>query len=245
MQKSSPSLCVALDAMEPQQAIDLSNHLGQSVDIVKIGLGLFNRAGLQVVDALVSSGREVFLDLKLHDIPTQVGDAVGAIARLGVHYLTLHTSGGPEMLKAAVEYRNRVYQETQSGNEGPFPRLLGVTVLTSLGPHDLEKIGAKPDVNKVVTKRVVLAAETGIDGIVCSPADLGFLNEIPEASSLIKVTPGIRPADHGKDDQQRTATPRSAVEGGANILVVGRPITRAPDPRASAEAIRAAMGISA
>lgn len=237
MPNTRPLLCVALDAMEPNQAVELAGKLGSSVDIVKVGLGLFNRGGLQIVQELVQTGASIFLDLKLHDIPSQVGDAVGAITRLGVDYLTVHTGGGAEMLRAAVEQRDKA-----SANFSPgFPKLLGVTVLTSLGPDNLKEIGATPNVQQVVSQRVKLAREAGIDGIVCSPADLDFINEIPEAATLLKVTPGIRPPDYGADDQTRVATPGKAVAAGANILVVGRPIKLAPDPVAAAENIRAAM----
>jgi orotidine-5'-phosphate decarboxylase len=237
MSQSPPLLCVALDAMEAEEAIELSLRLGKSVDMLKVGLGLFNRSGLEVVESLVRTGASLFLDLKLHDIPSQVGDAVGAITRLGVDYVTLHTAGGAEMLAAAVAQRDRVSAKYKAG----FPRLLGVTVLTSLGPENLHQTGVSVDVQHVLSQRVRLAHQTGLDGIVCSPADLDFLGDIPEAADLIKVTPGIRPENHSKDDQIRTATPGKAVAAGANILVVGRPITLAPDPRAAAEAIRASM----
>ena len=237
MAKDQALLCVALDAMEPEKAVELAKELGSSVDIIKIGLGLFNRGGLDIVKALVDTGASVFLDLKLHDIPSQVGDAVGAITKLGVHYLTVHTGGGGEMLAAAVEQRNAASAQYAPG----FPKLLGVTVLTSLGPENLREVGAKANVEEVVRDRVKLAHRSGIDGIVCSPADLDFINEIPESQGLLKVTPGIRPPNYGEDDQNRVATPGKAVAAGANVLVVGRPIKLAENPKQAAEGIRKAM----
>jgi orotidine-5'-phosphate decarboxylase len=231
-----PQLCLALDAMSSVQAIEMADNLSGAIDIMKIGLGLYGRGGNALVAAFHERGFSVFLDLKLHDIPSQVGDAVHVAAQLGVDYLTVHTGGGRAMLEAASGARDGVSDSNL--------RLLGVTVLTSLSSSDLAEVGSSPDLAAVVRSRLKLAIETGLDGIVCSPADLSGVREIEGSAGLLKVTPGIRPAGVDQGDQRRVATPADAVAGGASILVVGRAIRGASDPRQAALSIRSEMGLS-
>lgn len=242
-------LCVALDRFEPAEAVAFSARLGPAVDMVKVGLGLYARGGRRVVDDLVASGRAVFLDLKLHDIPSQVADAVTAATESGAELLTLHTAGGVQMLRAAVEARGSgragpapdAGLPTDGAFAGPRPLILGVSVLTSLGPSELRGTGIHTSLNEVLRARVRLAHEGGLDGIVCSPMDLPDLMTLDETADLLRVTPGIRLPGTAPGDQQRIATPADALRDGAHVLVVGRPITQADDPIAAAAAIRAAM----
>jgi len=229
----SPLLCLALDAMSPSEALEMADQLRGAVDVMKVGLGLHGRGGNELVTALMEREFSVFLDLKLHDIPSQVGDAVHVAAKLGVDYLTVHTGGGRAMLEAASQARDQV--------NGTSLRLLGVTVLTSLSSNDLVEVGAHQNVEEVVKKRLELAISTRLDGIVCSPADLPGVHAVSGSADLLKVTPGIRPAGVGHGDQQRVATPAQAVQGGSSILVVGRAIRGAADPREAAQMIKAEM----
>jgi orotidine-5'-phosphate decarboxylase len=227
-----PSLCAALDALEPAEALDLAKQLAPHVDLLKVGLGLYARGGPSLVSEIRDTGADVFLDLKLHDIPSQVGDAVSALCRLDVAMLTLHTAGGGAMLEEAASARGAAVR----------PALLGVSVLTSLDSETLRETGVDGDVPALVRARALLAKKSGLDGLVCSAADLATLGpDAEELAGLVLVTPGIRPsgADHG--DQRRVVTPARAIELGADFLVVGRPITRAPDPVAAARALRAEM----
>ncbi len=233
MNAFSAKLCVALDAMSEDDALQLTERLRGTVDVVKIGLGLHSRSGPRIVERLLDQGHEVFLDLKLHDIPVQVADAVRVACDQGVHYLTLHTGGAAAMMRAAAQARDEF--------DGRGPRLLGVSILTSLASEDLVSVGMDADLAAVVQRRVVLASECGIDGVVCSPADLSFLRVIGETSALIFVTPGVRPVGADAGDQQRITTPGEAVSMGSNMLVVGRPIRNAADPRMAAAAIKAEM----
>ncbi|MBR59168.1 MAG: orotidine-5'-phosphate decarboxylase [Myxococcales bacterium] len=226
-------LCVALDAMPEEDALRLTERLRGTVDVVKIGLGLHSRSGPRIVDSMLEQGHEVFLDLKLHDIPVQVADAVRVACEQGVHYLTLHTGGAGPMMRGASSVRD------EFGGNGP--RLLGVSILTSMASNDLVDVGMNADLSSVVKKRVALAAECGLDGVVCSPADLSFLREEGQTSSLFFVTPGVRPTGTDAGDQQRITTPAEAVSMGSNMLVVGRPIRNAADPAVAAKAIKAEM----
>ena len=229
-------LCAALDALEPEDALGLAARLAPHVDLVKVGLGLYARGGPILVRELRSTGLDVFLDLKLHDIPSQVEDAVSALTRLDVSMLTLHASGGRAMLEAAVRARG----------PGKSPALLGVSVLTSLDRDSLSETGVEAELSSLVRARALLARSAGLDGLVCSAADLDALGrDAPELSDLIRVTPGIRPAGADAGDQRRVVTPKRARELGADVLVVGRPITRASDPAAAASKIREEMEVAA
>jgi orotidine-5'-phosphate decarboxylase len=207
-----------------------------AVDVMKIGLGLYARGGNDIVARFVDQGFSVFLDLKLHDIPSQVGDAVGVVAGLGVSYLTIHTSGGSEMMRYAAQARDA------HGGDTPV-KLLGVSVLTSLSEEHLGEVGVQVPVEETVARRVELAAHCGIDGIVCSPKELQTIRPVADQFGLIRVTPGIRPKSASVGDQQRIATPSDAIADGANVLVVGRPIKNADNPYEAAMAIRREMGL--
>ena len=220
-------LIVALDVSTPQAALQLIDQLGAQCAWFKVGLELFVAAGPSVVTAIKNRGFSVFLDLKLHDIPNTVASAVRSASSLGADLLTVHASGGPAMLSAAVE--------AAAAMASP-PRLLAVTVLTSMNQSQLDSIGC----NRTPQEQVALLAKTGLGaglkGFVCSPQEAAMLRGLtgPEA---ILVTPGIRPAGSEAGDQQRIATPAFALHAGASYLVVGRPITQAADPAAAAAAV--------
>ena len=224
-------IIVAVDRPDAHGFWSVVEPLAERTDArwLKIGSVLFCAEGPQLVREVVSRGFNVFLDLKLHDIPHQVGLTVGCLRDLGVKLLTVHTSGGPNMLEAAVS--------AADGQVG----LLGVTVLTSHDPGNLEATAVTSSIVEVVTKRARLASELGLSGIVCSP------HEVSEVKRLLRpgleiVTPGIRPSRHEADDQKRTATPNEALSAGATRLVIGRPITAAADPCAAYDGIAAAIG---
>ncbi|MBD3391344.1 MAG: orotidine-5'-phosphate decarboxylase [Chitinivibrionales bacterium] len=220
-------LALALDNCVRTESIrglirDTREHIG----IYKIGLEQFTRFGPGVLEHIRSAQRRIFLDLKLHDIPNTVGKAVAAAASHEVDFLTVHTQGGMAMLQAAADAASRAARP---------PRLVGVTVLTSIDERALREellVGRAPGDH--VRHLAGLAARAGLDGIVCSAADLGAVRGgLPDTFEII--TPGIRMPDSNADDQKRVATPESAIAAGATILVVGRPITAAPDPRLAAQ----------
>jgi len=217
-------LIVALDVSSASEAQRLVQRIGDAAGIYKVGLQLFTAEGPSVVRELVSAGKQVFLDLKLHDIPNTVGHAVKAAAELGVHMLTVHASGGDAMLRAAV-----------AASAGRL-NLLAVTVLTSLSDDDLHDIGVPDKVVDQALRLAALAQSAGCQGIVTSPRELLPLRKLLGESFTI-VTPGIRPEGAATHDQQRTATPAQAIHNGASHIVVGRPITHASDPVQAAQAI--------
>jgi len=213
-------IIVALDHPTAQEALGLVAALGTTECALKIGKELFTREGPPIVRTLVEQGRPVFLDLKYHDIPNTVAAACQAAADLGVWMINVHTSGGPGMLRAA--------RESLAGR-ARRPLLIGVTVLTSLDAETLAAIGVDAPPEAQVLRLTRLARDCGLDGVVCSPQEIAAVKRECGASFLT-VTPGIRPADASRDDQQRIATPAAAVRAGGDYLVIGRPITRAPDP---------------
>lgn len=221
----------ALDVAGRDDALRLAAALGPRGRLVKVGLELFTAAGPAVVADLRAAGRDVFLDLKLKDIPNTVAGAVRAACALDVNLLTLHADGGRRMLEAAVAAAH-----AGSGG-GRRPALLAVTVLTSLGADELEEIapGGGAPAERVV-RLARLAWEAGCDGVVCAPPDLHALRAAL-GPGILAVTPGVRPAGGAGDDQRRVATPARALADGADFLVVGRPVTGAPDPGAALHAI--------
>jgi len=223
-------LAVALDVQDRDDAVAAAALLRGHVDIVKVGLELFISAGPGLVRELADDGWAVFLDLKLHDIPATVAGAVRSAASLGVEFMTLHTGGGAKMMEAAAAAR---------GDAG-FPRLLGVTVLTSLDDAQLEQVGMPGGAQRGVMRLAELARASGCDGVVSSPHEVAAIKASCGAEFLA-VSPGIRPAGAALNDQARIATPADAVRAGADVLVVGRPIMNAPDPAAAADAIRDEM----
>jgi len=221
-------LIVALDVSTAREAQALVQRIGDAAGVYKVGLQLFTHEGPQVVRALVSSGRRVFLDLKLHDIPNTVSHAVKAAVELGSHMLTIHASGGTAMLRAATE--------AAAGRLD----ILAVTVLTSLNDEDMPEIGVSGRVADQALRMAALAKDTGCRGVVTSPREASLLRKALGEGFAI-VTPGVRPAGAESHDQQRTATPAQAIANGASHIVVGRPITHAPDPATAAQAIIAEM----
>jgi orotidine-5'-phosphate decarboxylase len=223
-------LAVALDVPDRAAARAAAADLRDHVDLLKVGLELFIGAGPELVRELVDDGCSVFLDLKLYDIPATVAGAVRAAAGLGVEMMTLHASGGRAMIAAAAAAR---------GGDG-LPRLLGVTVLTSLDDAQLNDVGVSAGTERSVERLTELARTAGCDGVVSSPREVAAIKAAC-GDDFLAVTPGIRPSGTSRDDQARTATPAEAVRAGADVLVVGRPIMKATEPAAAAAAIRAEM----
>jgi orotidine-5'-phosphate decarboxylase len=221
-------LIVALDVPSASEAQELVARIGDAAGIYKVGLQLFVAEGPSIVRDLVSSGRRVFLDLKLHDIPTTVALAVKSAAELRVDMLTIHASGGAAMLRAATE--------AAAGRLN----LLAVTVLTSLNDEDMQEIGVSGRASDQVLRMAALAQSAGCQGIITSPRESLMVRKALGEGFAI-VTPGIRPAGAETNDQQRIATPAQAISNGASHIVVGRPITHASDPAKAATAIIAEM----
>jgi orotidine-5'-phosphate decarboxylase len=225
-------LIVALDFPAAEEALTQARPLRGLVTWVKVGLELYLATGPSIVRQLRDEGFEVFLDLKLHDIPNTVASAIRSVARLGAGLLTVHAAGGPEMLEAAAR--------AAAGG----PRLLAVTVLTSMDPAQLHATGVHHSPAEQVLRLGHMARGAGIDGLVCSPAEVEILRrELGETPLL--VVPGIRPTGSEAGDQRRIATPGVAIADGASMLVVGRPITQAVDPAAAVAGILAEMDAAA
>ena len=226
-------MIVALDVQTRQEAVERIRTIGDAVGFYKIGLELFTAEGPDVVKAVKDLGKKVFLDLKFHDIPRTVERSVRSGGRLGVDLMTIHASGGRAMIRAAAE------AAAEFGAGGP--RIVAVTVLTSLDRSDLEDAGV---VGRTPAEQVLalarLATDSGAHGLVCSPMEVGSLSRTLKAGTIF-VTPGVRPAGSAVGDQKRIATPADAVRDGSTHLVVGRPVLAAPDPAAAARAILAEM----
>jgi orotidine-5'-phosphate decarboxylase len=218
-------LCLALDVQSTAEALLLAERVGDAVGVLKVGLELFVREGPSVIERLQASmngvEREIFLDLKLHDIPETVARAVSSAGSLGVRYLTVHASGAGPMLRAAVQ------------SAPPGLRLLAVTVLTSFDQADLADVGVDAAPQAHALRLAKLARGSGIAGLVCSAHELRVLRQAL-GNDFALVVPGIRPVGAQTGDQKRVATPGSAIVDGASLLVVGRPIRDAEDPRAQA-----------
>jgi orotidine-5'-phosphate decarboxylase len=220
-------LIIALDVPNEARALELVSSVGESAGVFKIGKQLFVAEGPQLVREVVSRGKRVFLDLKFHDIPNTVASAVKSASALGVSMLTVHASGGAKMLKAAVE----------AGSRSPNPPLiLAVTVLTSMAEEDLRQVGVAGRVVDQVLRLATLAREAGCGGIVASAHEAREIRRELGYGFAI-VTPGVRPAGTAAGDQARVLTPAQAIAAGATHLVIGRPITEAPDPSQAAQAI--------
>jgi len=228
-------LVVALDVPGEAQVLALARQLRGRVGMVKVGLEAFTGVGPRLVDALHALEVPVFLDLKLHDIPNTVERAAANVARLGVRLFTVHASGGPAMLAAAV-----AGAAAGSPAGSAPPGALAVTVLTSLDDSALARLGVPGGAAARVMAWAALAEAAGCRGVVCSPQELGELR-VRVRPDFVLLTPGIRPAGGEPGDQKRVATPAAAVAAGATYLVIGRPITGAADPAAAAEAILAEM----
>lgn len=225
----SNPIIVALDVPDQDSALRLVEKLSPVVPFFKIGLQLFTRSGPGVVEAVKRSGAKVFLDLKYHDIPNTVRHGVESACQLGVDMLTIHLSGGGAMIRAAAE-----------GARGCSALVLGVTVLTSSNRDTLREIGADWPVEDQVLRLARLAVENRVTGLVASPLEVSLLRQV-FGGALTIVTPGVRPAWAEANDQQRTMTPKAAMDAGADYLVIGRPITGQPNPREAAERILAEL----
>lgn len=229
-------IIVALDVPKADQAIELASRLRLRVGAVKVGSELFTAAGPGIIRSLRANDVAVFLDLKFHDIPNTVAGAVAAAVRLDVQMLTVHTSGGLQMLRAAKQAVLKAASEI--GRKPPL--LLGVTVLTSLDDAGLVQVGVNSAVPDQVVRLAKLAVEAGTDGLVCSAVELPLVRAVVPPDFQL-VTPGIRQPGAPEDDQKRTRTPEEAIAAGATWLVVGRPIVSAPDPCAVAAAMLASL----
>ena len=230
-------IIAALDVPSAEQALKLAQLIAPAVGAFKIGGELFTAAGPDIVRRVRATGAAVFLDLKFHDIPNTVAKAVASAVKLDVQMLTIHTSGGAEMMRAA----EKSAQDTAKSLGLPAPLVLGVTVLTSSNHETLAEIGCEPNPENQVTRLAQLAVKAGLRGLVCSPLELVALRKILPAHIQL-VTPGIRTGTEKADDQKRTLTPREAMLAGASWLVVGRPIYAAENPRAAAEQILESLG---
>lgn len=225
-------LIIALDTTDLSEARWLAGEVRESVDIVKVGLQLFSGEGSWAVEALKDDGFEVFLDIKMNDIPNTVATACQGFCRYEPFMLTVHTTGGQEMMRAAG---GAVEEEcSRSGLRKPI--LIGVTVLTSMDLLALEKIGVNTSIEEQVIRLAGLAVDSGMDGLVTSPLETLPVRRAV-GDDIILVTPGVRIASIGTDDQRRVATPREAMDSGADYLVVGRPLYKADDPGAVAAEI--------
>ncbi len=223
---------VALDTPSLDRARTLAQTLKPYVGGVKLGLEFYGANGPDGVRAIAAAGAPVFLDLKLHDIPNTVAGAMKALAPIGAAILNVHASGGAAMMRAAAE---------AAGTAEHRAKIIAVTVLTSLEDRDLPSVGVSATALDQAVRLAVLAKDSGLDGVVCSPHEIAAVRAACGPKFLI-VTPGVRPAGGELGDQRRVMTPRQAMDAGADILVIGRPITGAPDPIEAARQIAAELG---
>jgi orotidine-5'-phosphate decarboxylase len=230
-------LIVALDVETSTKALDLVRELRGVAGMFKVGSQLFTAAGPQIVRDIVALDTKVFLDLKFHDIPHQIAGAARSAAELGVSMFTIHASGGAEMMRRAVES----VAEVAERKGGVRSRILAITVLTSIDATILSQIGISSTPDEQVIRLVRLAENAGCDGVVASPKEIESIRQTVPNPEFLIVTPGIRPATKANEDQKRVATPAAAIAAGASYIVVGRPITGAPDPVAAAHEIVADM----
>jgi orotidine-5'-phosphate decarboxylase len=221
-------ICAALDFPSWERAEPFARAIAPHVGVLKVGLELFAAEGPAAVRAAAALGRPVFLDLKLHDIPNTVEGAIRSAAGTGAALVTVHASGGPEMVRAAVR------------GAGARVRVLAVTVLTSLDADALDAIGLDGPAEDAVVRLARLAIGAGAGGIVCSPQEAAAVRAAVGSGPLL-VVPGVRPAGTGRGDQARVATPAEAVRAGADLIVVGRPLRDASDPAAAARDIAASL----
>ena len=230
---NDPKIIVALDYPDARAALEMADRLDPALCRVKVGKELFTAAGPALVETLVARGFGVFLDLKFHDIPNTVASACKAAARLGVWMMNVHASGGRAMMQAAKD-------ALTLADGAARPKLIAVTVLTSMAQTDLADIGMQGSPGDAVLRLARLAKQAGLDGVVCSAQEARALRTACGAGFNL-VTPGIRPAEGtlgALDDQKRVMTPRAAVDAGADYLVIGRPITQAADPVAMLQRIQ-------
>ena len=224
--KADDRLIVALDVPNALAGLDLAGKLGDAVSFYKIGLGMLTGGGMALANELKQEhGKRIFLDMKFFDIGNTVESAVRGIAQFDLDFLTVH--GDPYVVRAARE-----------GAGGSNLQILAVTILTSLDRADLDSAGIKDgDIAELVVERAAKALEAGAHGVIASPHEAAAIRALPQAEGKLIVTPGVRPTDSASDDQKRIATPAAALSDGADHIVVGRPIYKAEDPRAAAQAI--------
>ena len=237
MTKPTDRIFVALDTTDVEEARSLARRLKGSVGGAKLGLEFFTANGAGGVRAIGKAGMPLFLDLKFHDIPNTVAGAVLAAVKLRPRIMTIHAGGGPAMMRAAAEAATEAAKEQNVKR----PLIVGVTVLTSLDTDDLTAVGQNGPPADQVVRLAQLAKESDLDGVVCSPKEAALVRQACGPDFKL-VVPGIRPSLSLSGDQKRTAGPADAVNAGADYLVIGRPITRAPDPAAAARAMAAALG---
>ena len=233
--RASNPIFVALDTTDLDYARQLAERVRGHVGGLKLGLEFFNAHGPQGVRGFEGAGLPVFLDLKFHDIPNTVAGAVRAAAQLGVSILNVHAQGGAAMMRAAVEAARTV---------SPSTRVIAVTMLTSLSDEDLPTVGLSPPVGDQVLRLASLARQCGLDGVVCSAHEIARLRSELGPDFLL-VVPGIRPAGAAAGDQRRVMGPPQALAAGADVLVIGRPVTGAQDPGLAAQEIAQSLGILA
>ncbi|MDH3492639.1 MAG: orotidine-5'-phosphate decarboxylase [Acidobacteriota bacterium] len=234
---SKTKLIFALDVSSKQEALELIDELRDEVGAFKIGLQLFTSEGASFVGQLVESGLRLFLDVKFHDIPNTVAAAAVEVAKLGVWMFNIHAAGGPEMMKRTVGDVNSYCAKAGA----PVPKILAVTVLTSIDGNMLKAAGVALEPRDLVVKYAMSASSCGLDGVIASPLETGMIRERLDGKEFLIVTPGVRPAFATNDDQKRVTTPKSAVMGGADFIVVGRPIRMAEDRADAARRIAREM----
>ena len=231
---SNNPVFVALDTPSLERALELARAVRSYVGGLKVGLEFLTATGPQGLGCIVELGLPVFADVKFHDIPNTVAGAARALAREGAAYFNVHASGGATMMRAA---------HAAIADAVPRPKILGVTILTSLAGEDLAALGLGGTARERVVRLATLAKESGLDGVVCSPEEIEPVRESCGRDILI-VTPGVRPEGAAPADQRRVKTPKEALKAGADILVIGRPITAASDPAEAARAIAMEIGIT-
>lgn len=230
--KADKRLIVAMDVNTMEKVEQFVEVLGDSVNYYKVGMELFYSVGSQVITYLRAQGKDIFLDLKLHDIPNTVGQSLAALTELGASMLNVHASGGPAMMKAAAE----AVKHKADAMGIQRPKLIAVTVLTSINQDEWDALGYGLDLSAQVVHLAQLAKQAGLDGVVASPQEAEQIRAAC-GDNFIIVTPGIRPSGAAINDQSRIATPAGALRNGAHHLVIGRPITAVDNPRQAAQAI--------
>ncbi|WP_456415043.1 orotidine-5'-phosphate decarboxylase [Thiolapillus sp.] len=228
---SASPVIVALDFPDQESAMALVDRLHPSLCRLKVGKELFTRLGPAFVEKLVAAGYDVFLDLKFHDIPNTVAAACDAAADLGVWMMNLHACGGRKMMETA---------SARLAGKAHRPKLIAVTILTSLGEEDIQEIGFHGTAAENVLRLAALTESSGLDGVVCSPREAAALRA-RAGDDFLLVTPGVRPARAALDDQKRVMTPADAMRAGASYLVIGRPVTAASDPLQALKDINASL----
>ncbi|PPR80033.1 MAG: Orotidine 5'-phosphate decarboxylase [Alphaproteobacteria bacterium MarineAlpha2_Bin1] len=225
---------LSLDNSNLEEAINISKNLINAIDGIKIGKEFFSSNGPNGVKKIRDLGIPVFIDLKFHDIPNTVYGAIKSISKLQPKIINVHTLGGPRMLEKALKSVSDNFLEKK-------PLIIGVTLLTSLDQKSIDLMGFRGSINEIVVNLALLAKNSGLDGVVCSPKEIKLIRECC-GNDFIIITPGIRLEQSIKDDQVRTLSPFEAQSEGANILVIGRPITKSNDPLKTAKEIRRSLG---